>query len=201
MTQQTNRFSRYYEHIKPIGNIPIVKNYGSTIFTFITMIVFIFFAIKPTIETILVLQKKLTDSSQVLKQVSKKVEDLSLGKQNYDQIDPGIKNKIQTAITDNINLKSLIQNLEQAALQNQASISALQIQPITVETKLNDSLGNLSEVNFVFNTEGSYQNLISLLQELRVSARLISIENVVLNKLEEGEGLVMSLTGKAYYMK
>lgn len=201
MTQQVNRYSRYYSYIKPITNIPIIKNYGSAIFTVLALIIFIFFAIKPTIETIVVLRKKLADSSQVLEQVNKKVEDISLGKENYGRLDPNIKTKIQTAIPDNISLKSLIQSLEQAALQNQASISALQIQPVTLEAKENNTLGSLAEISFVFNTEGKYQNLISLLQQIRRSARLISTENVILNKLGEGEGLVMSLTGKAYYIR
>lgn len=201
MTQQSSRYSRYYSYIKPFTNLPIVKNYGSAIFTVLTLTIFIFFAIKPTIETIVVLRKKLADSSQVLEQVTKKVENLSLGKENYDRLDQSIKTKIQTAIPDNISLKLLIQSLEQAALQNQASISALQIQPITLEAKENNTLGSLEEVGFVFNTEGKYQNLVSLLQQIKSSARLISIENVVLNKLEEGGELVMSLTGKAYYIR
>lgn len=201
MTKQSNRYSKYYKYIKPITNLPIVKNYGSTIFTLLTMTIFIFFAIKPTVETILVLKKKLADSNQVLDQISKKVENLSLGKQNYDNLDPQIKNKIMTAIPDDISLKSLIQNLEQVATKNEASVSALQIQPVTLLIKADNIIGALAEVDFVFNVEGQYQNLVSLLQDIGRSARLISIDNVVLHKLNEGEGIVMSLTGKAYYIQ
>lgn len=201
MRKQSIIFSRYYTYIKPITKIPLVRNYASTIFTLVTIIIFIFFAIKPTIETIIVLQKKLADSSQVLEQVTKKVENLSSAKQNYDHLDPTIKSKIQSQIPDNIALKSLIQSLEQTANDNQASISALQIQPIVLEEKLPSTMGSLSETSFVFNVEGSYQNLILLLQEVQRSARLISIDNVVLSQLEEGQGLMMSLTGRSYYIK
>lgn len=201
MTKQSNRYSRYYTYIKPITNIPIIKNYGSTIFTLIAMIIFIIFAIKPTVETIVVLQKKLSDSQQILDKVTKKGEDLSLGKQNYDNLDPNIKTSIQSLIPDNIALKSLVQSLEQTARQNEASISALQIQPVSLQVKDDNTMGSLTTVSFVFNIEGQYPDLILLLQELKRSARLISIDNIVLNKLETGTGLLMSLTGKAYYIQ
>lgn len=202
MTKQSNIYSRYYTYIKPITNIPIIKNYGSTIFALVTMTVFVIFAIKPTIETIIVLQKKLVDYQQTLKEVTKKVEDLSKGKQNYEQMDLSIKNKIQSAIPDSPTLKSVIQSLEQAATVHEASISALQIQPIELTVKTNNAtMGSLSEISFIFNVQGGYPNLISLLQELDKSARLITIDSVVLNKTEEGSNLLMSLNGKAYFIK
>lgn len=200
MTKESKSYSRYYTYIKPIANIPIIKNYGSTIFTLVTIIIFIFFAIKPTVETITVLQKKLADSQQVLNEINTKVKNLSLGKQNYDQLDSSIKTKIKSAIPDNVTLNSLILDLEQTAKANEASISALQIQPLVAATK-NNNVGTLAEIDFTFNVEGSYQNLISLLQELKRSDRLISIEKVALSKLEQGQGILMSLSGKAYFLK
>lgn len=200
MINKPKSFSRYYTYIKPITSIPIVKNYGSTIFTLISMIIFIFFAIKPTVETITVLQKKLANSQQVLNEINTKVQNLSLGKQNYDQLNPTIKNKIKSSVPDNIAFNSLVTSLEQVALKNQASISALQIQPLVAVTKTS-GIGTLSEIDFTFNVEGSYQNLISLLQELRRSDRLISIERVALSKLEAGQGILMSISGKAYFLK
>ncbi len=201
MTKESSRYFRYYTYIKPIANLPLVKNYSPTIFTLITITIFIFFAIKPTVETIFVLQKRLDNTQQVLNEVTKKAEALSLGKQNYEKLDPNIKTKILSAIPDNVGLKSLIQSLEQTTLKNQASISALQIQPLTVTSKEAGTIGGLSEVSFVFNVEGKYQDLLSILQELKRSARLISIDNIAFNRLETEGGLVMSLTGKAYYIK
>lgn len=201
MTKQSNRYFRYYTYIKPIANIPIVKNYSPIIFTLVTLIVFIFFAIKPTVETITVLQKKLVNAQEVLNKVNKKAESLSLGKENYEQLNPDIKSKIQAAVPDDVALKSLIQTLEKNALQNEASISALQIQPVVIEAKAESPAGKLSELNFIFNIEGQYLNLVSLLQDLETGARLISVDNVVINKLDQSQTLLMSITGKAYYLK
>ena len=115
MKSQPEIYSRYFTYIKPLAKLPIVKNYGPAIFTLLTITILIFFAIKPTIETILVLQKKLVDSDEVLQKITQKADNLSLGKKNYDLLDQSTKNKISTAIPDTASLKSVIQNLEQTA--------------------------------------------------------------------------------------
>ncbi|OGE64757.1 hypothetical protein A3I48_04230 [Candidatus Daviesbacteria bacterium RIFCSPLOWO2_02_FULL_36_7] len=202
MSSTSNIYSRYFTYIKPFTKIPIVKNYGSTIFALLTISVLIFFAIKPTVETILVLQKRLTDSNEVLQKVTQKANNLSLARKNYDNLDQNIKDKISAGIPDTVSLKSIIQTLEQAAKAHEASVSALQIQPLVINTK-NDSnqIGSLSEISFTFNTEGNYQNLISLLQDLKNSSRLISIDSLSLSKAGDSKALILSLSGKAYYLK
>ena len=201
MKSESSFYSRYFTYIKPVTKLPMVRTYGSIIFTLLIMLIFIYFAIKPTVETILVLQKKLADEELVLQKITKKAGDLSLGKQNYDNLDSQIKTKVQSAIPDNVELKSLIQALEQTAKNHDASVSALQIQPLTLETKKENILGTISEVSFTFNIEAQYLNMISFLQDLRVSSRLISIDSLSLNKVSEGSGLIMSIMGKAYYVK
>ncbi len=201
MKSQSNLYSRYFTYIKPIGRLPIIKNYGSTILTLLTMSILIFFAIKPTIETILVLQKKLADENEVLQKVTQKANNLSLGKKNYDNLDQNIKEKISAAITDTISLKSLVQALEQTAKVHEASVSALQIQPLVINTKIESQTGVLSEISFTFNIEGAYKNLIAILQDLRSSSRLISVDSLSLSKSNDGGILIMSLSGRAYYLK
>ena len=164
-------------------------------------VIFIFFAIKPTIETILVLQKKLADEEEILQKVTDKVNNLSLGQRNYDNLDQNIKEKISQAIPDAISLKSVVQSLEEAARLHEASISALQIQPLTINAKLSSQIGQVSEISFIFNLEGKYESLVALLQDLKTSSRLVSIDNLSVTKTNEDSGLIMSLSGKAYYLK
>ena len=201
MKSESSFYSRYFTYIKPVTKLPVVKTYGSTIFTLLIMLGFIYFAIRPTIETILILQKKLADQEQVLQKITKKANDLSLGKQNFDNLNPQVKFKIQSAVPDNVELKSLIQVLEQTAQNHSASVSALQIQPLTLEVRKENVLGTISEIAFTFNIEGQYANMISFLQDLKTSSRLISIDSLSLNKVSEGSGLIISIMGKAYYVK
>lgn len=202
MKSESAQYNRYFTYIKPFTKLPIIKNYGSTIFSLLTMSILIFFAIKPTVETILVLQKKLADENEVLQKVTEKANNLSLGKQNYDNLDQNIKDKITELVPDTVNLKSVVQSLELAAKNHSASISALQIQPLVINVANNtNQIGTISEVSFIFNTEGRYQDLTALLKELKISNRLISIDNLSLSRSSDGTSLVMSITGKAYYLK
>lgn len=201
MRDKSSIYSRYFTYIKPFVGIPIVKTYGSTIFTFLVMTIFIVFAVKPTVETIIVLQKKLDDSNDVLKKINQKANDLSLAKQNYDKLDLSLKSKISATIPDSFQLKSIAQILESAAKNHNASVSAFQIQPLVLEPKAQNSTGTISEIGFTFNVTGAYQNLVSILQDLKGSSRLISIDSLSLAQVNEGGGLIMSLSGKTYYIK
>lgn len=194
-------YFRYFSYIKPLTKLPIVKNYAPTIFTLLTATLLVFFAIKPTLETILVLQKKLADSNEVLQKITKKAQDLSQGRENYDNLDSSIKNKISQAIPDTVNLKSLISLLEQSAKLSEASISALQIQPLVIDTKTEESIGEMQEISFIFNVEGNYQNLTALLRNLQTSSRLVSVDSLSLSKVSDSNLLIMSLSGKTYYLK
>jgi len=82
-----------------------------------------------------------------------------------------------------------------------SSISALQIQPIVINNTTKEGIGSLAEIPFIFNTEGAYQNLTALLQDLRTSSRLVSIDSVSMSKTVDGTSIIMSLSGKAYYLK
>ncbi len=201
MKSKSTIYSRYFTYIKPLIKLPIIKNYGPTIFTLLTITILIYFAIRPTVATILVLQKKLADENEVLQKVTQKANDLSQGKKNYDNLNQTIKDKISTAIPDTINLKTIIQNLEQTAIARQASISALQIQPIIINTKNETQTGVLTDISFTFNIEGDYKNLLAILQDLKNSSRLISFDSLSISQVSDTKGVVMSMSGKAYYIK
>ena len=201
MRSQSQIYSRYFTYVKSFTKIPVVRTYGSTIFTLIMSVVFILFAIKPTVETILVLQKKLADSNQTLEKLIQKGNDLSLARQNYENLGQSSLSKLSSAIPDKPDLKSITQALEGTSQKYNASISALQIEPQVFESSNPEALGTIAEIGFTFNTTGTYQNLISLLQDIYISSRLISIDNLSLSQLSEGSGLTMSITGKVYYLK
>lgn len=191
--------SRYFTYIEPVIQLPIIKTYGSVIFTIMAMAVFIIFAIKPTIETIALLQKELTLQKETLAKATKKSEDLSLARKNYQQLDQNIKVKIQTALPKNVNIATLIRSLEGATLSTQASISALQFQPLTLQQST--ATPEVAEISFTFNIEGTFDHLKTALANLARSERAISLESVSFSKIEGGKTILMSVSGKGYYLK
>lgn len=201
MRSKSSLYSRYFTYIKPVMGIPVIRNYAPAVFALLTMSILTFFAIKPTAETILILQKQLTEQEQILDKITEKSGSLSLGKKNYDNLDADVKLKISSYIPDSVNLGTIIRSLEDTAKIYDASISALQFQPLTIPAKEADHIGTISEMLFIFNAQGNYPKLISLLQKLMTSSRLISIDSVSISKTSEGDSLLMSLSGKAFYLK
>lgn len=201
MTPGSTKYFRYYTYIEPVIKNPIIKTYGYAIFTIIMTTVFIVFAIKPTLETIAVLQKNLSTQTSVLARLDKKIEDLKTAQTNYLNIDPNLKSKTQTAVPENASLPNLIRSLEAVTLNSQASISALQFQPIEIIAATSSGNFTIRDISFTFNVEGSYSTLKDILQKLKDNPRIITITNLSFNKVQGGNTLLMSVTGNAYYLK
>lgn len=205
MIKGTIRYFRYSTYIPTFIKGRFVRDYGAIVFTIFTMIIFIVFAIKPTVETIFVLQKKEEDANKILQRLDQKTNDLTLAIKNFENLNESIKNRIQLAIPDNVTIKTITSSLEDTALENDASISALQLQSTTLEPKkvADYWVENLSEIEFTFNITGSYPQLVSVLAGLKSKARLITINAVSFHSTEDekNQGLVMSISGKAYFIK
>lgn len=194
------KYSPYYTYIKPVIQHEIVRSFLPYIFSLTTMTVLIFFAIRPTISTISNLQKSLDNNKEVLARIEQKAQNLTEGKQNLQNLDTQTVSKINNTLPQNPSVPYLIASL-QNSLGSSASISALQIQPVTLyESSSLPSEKKLDEVSFAFNIQGAYPQLLATLDKLSRNPRLISIESIILNKQTEG-ALVLSVTGKAYYLK
>lgn len=191
------RYSRYYTYIKPVLKNPLVKSFAPTIFSFITIIVLTIFVLRPTISTILDLQKRAQDSRHVLDTLNKKGEGLVSGKQNLDAINPQVRQRIDNIIPDAPNITALINTLQTDA---QASVSAFQIQPLTLlDTTTRPSGLNLGEISFSLNIQGSYTQLLTALYNFSKTPRLVRIESINIGKREDLT--ILSVSGKAFYLK
>jgi Tfp pilus assembly protein PilO len=194
--------SRYYTYIKPIIKNKFARTYSSLIFSLITIAIFSYYAIRPTVTTILSLQKSIQEQNQVLLTLKEKVNNLVAGKKNYEDIPSATKDKMDSLVPNNPNLAGLINSLSYVADNAQASISGIQFQPVLIETVNSQPSKNaqLSEVAFAMNVQGEFPNLMNLLTTLKRLDRLVTLSTV--NFVQPVDAaLVMSITGKAYYIK
>lgn len=194
--------TRFYTYIKPILKNRAVKDYAPLIFSLLTSAFFIFFAIKPTITTIVTLQKTLDEQKSTFEQVKQKTESLTLARKNYQSLSSEIITNLKNLVPNTQNPTFIIDNVTYIALQNQATVSGVQFQPIVLQPppqKLT-KLGEISEIEFTVVYRGSYSNLIAILDKLNTANRLFTITSVAFNQPEEGP-LTMSINAKAYYFK
>lgn len=195
------RYSRYYTYIKPVIENKFVKSSAPYIFSLITITIFILFAIRPTISTILNLQKNIENHRQVLEALEKKENDLTAGRNNLQSLDPERREKINAAIPENADVTSLIGSLRNAS-GKETLVSALQIQPVVLidsEVTPQKTLLSLGEASFTYNIQGDYGQLLPTLYNLQRSPRLLSIGSVVLSS--QGGVVVLSVSGKASFLK
>lgn len=196
-----NTLSRYHTYIKPVVKNKFVQSSTPHIFTLLTIIILTLFAIRPTISTILNLQKNVVEQKKVLEGLNKKVQSLTEGKRNLEALSPESKSKISQAIPDNPSVVFLIRSLQNTS-QTQASASGIQIQPVTL---LDNSLPsqearlNLGEVEFSFNNQGPFSQLVDTLSNVSKAPRIISLTSVLMSKQSDSQP-VLSITGKSYYL-
>ncbi len=197
----TAKYSRYFTYIKPVIENPLVKSFAPYIFSLVAISVLIVAAIRPTVSTITNLQKTLADNRQILSTMNQKAQALDEGRTTLQNLNPVTKNKIQGLVPIQANITSLIASLQQS-LGKEASISALQIQPVTIidlTTPLSVQ-SKLGEVSLSFNLEGTYNQLLSALFQLSKNSRILNITSINFNKPGEGS-LIVLITGKAYFLK
>lgn len=194
--------SRYYTYIRPIMRNKFARTYSSLIFSIITISIFSFYAIRPTVTTILSLQKSIEEQNQILSSLKEKVNNLVQGKKNYDEIPAATKDKLNNLVPETANLSGLINSLAFAAEDAEATISGLQFQPIDILQPSNKPTKNaqISQVDFTINVQGSFSGLMKMLSTIKRLDRLIVISSINFTQPAEGS-LVMSITGKAYYLK
>lgn len=194
--------ARFYTYVKPILRNRMVKDYTPLVFSLLTSAFFIYFAIRPTISTIVTLQKTLDQQKETLASVKKKTEDITLARKNYQGLSQEIVNNLKNLIPNTQNPTFIIDNVTYLSRQNEATISGVQFQPMTLQpppSKLT-TLGTVSEVEFTVVYQGEYDDLITILDQINRANRLIRIESVSLNQSEDTP-LTMSINAKAYYFK
>lgn len=194
--------SRYYTYIRPALRSKFVKAYSPLIFSLITITVFSFYAIRPTVTTILSLQKSIDEQTSILNRLQEKVRNLTQGKQNYENLDDGVKTKLNNLVSDNPALAQLINSIGSIAQESEASISGLQFQTVDLEPKKNilNKDAAITGVDFTLISQGTFPRLMRLLTAIKRTDRLISISSI--NFVQPSEGsLIMSINAKAYYLK
>ena len=83
----TSRYSAYLQKISRFYQKKEVKIYTNLIFSLLAISVFIFFAIRPAVSTILSLNKEIKDQKEVVKRMDQKIENLKRAQKKYRSIE------------------------------------------------------------------------------------------------------------------
>ncbi len=184
---------------------PQTKAYTFLALSFLTVAFFIFFAIRPTINTIVGLRKQIEDNQMVEKKLQDKINALSQLQAEYEVIQKDLP-YLNSALPTTVNVVDLVKNFERLVSENNASLSAMQIAEAPLSDGLIDITNNSKSINknqavplgVIFSIEGDYMSVANLIEAINSLPRIISVQSLSLIK---GVGKVIgSLKVNAYYL-
>lgn len=205
-----NQYRTYYLKVLPKIRSETTQTYLSLIMTLFTAAFFLAFAIRPTAKTILELKKTITDNQELNQKMTEKIANLSLAQKRFLELQPFIA-IADTALPDEPQISELIKQLENLSLLANVKLNTFMVNdspldafpnPQNIDPEDPKNISALQVVNFSLTAEGDYQSLEIFLKKLSRLARVISIQEAVIEKEQRKENpnsLNLSVKGETYY--
>lgn len=204
----SEQFHRYYQKLQPILKKPKMRASTTAVFSFLAISLFAWYAIRPTAQTIIHLQREIADKTTLNERMENKITALIEAQATYEEIQNRLP-VIRQALPGNPDAIILARQLRNLADLSGASISAIQIPSLPI-------LGNeatpgaklappkpLEEFPVSVVLTGPYASLKAFMDGLLTMRRIASIDNISfrmgLAKLILVDELQLSIRLTSYY--
>lgn len=179
---------------------PNLKKYLELILSIFTIGLFAVFAIKPTIITIIELQKQIKEREQTVAELNQKVRDLQTAS-NVLRSESARLPIILQSVPDRANPETLVKQIESLALENSLAITSFSLSDAVLIGK-NEKKDTSQELPFSVSLTGSYQNLFAFTKSFQNLRRPVQIDSFAINSsLRENEKvLVLIISGRVPYL-
>lgn len=208
------RFSRYYRQLDPLIKDKRTRAYWLVILSLLTISFFGIFAVRPTLKTISTLRRQIDDLTLLDTQLEEKINTLIDAQESYMEVEPLLP-LVYSLLPQNADFPRLLRHLELLADDNNASISSIQVEPVSIyssdesevaveimpeEIEADEDTQTPKDptmplvVNFT--VKGNYTDIINFLTRLTKIDRIISIETLNLTQ-DTSSSSLLSLNVKA----
>jgi Tfp pilus assembly protein PilO len=193
-----NKYSPFFPYLKQERS----QKFFGVVLTLCALSFFGFFAIRPTISTILKLRKEIDDSQFVLNQLENKIKNLSALRKQYSNLQEDLS--ITTnAITVQPDAQILLAQI-QAIAQN-SNISIKSLQNLEVEIERNDGSPGKDYYSYAFSAsgEGSFENISKFMKTLTNMERIVNIDSFSINNSsnQNGDSSQFNIQGITFFKK
>lgn len=200
------RYKRYYQSIDAITKHPRTRNYTAVIFSFLAISLFGWYAIRPTIQTILLLRREIEDDKKVSKLMEDKIAKLIDAQASYQKVRSEVS-LIPEALPQDPDAIHIAAALRSLGDTTNASVSAITIadSPLLGSDKSSSQSASkataqssgstppvtvfkgqsVSDIPFNVTVEGPYSTILSYINELLSLRRIISIETLHLGESKD----------------
>lgn len=184
-------YRKYYTSLEPILAKPKTKIYSTVIFCFLAVSLFGWYAIRPTVQTILYLRREINDKTDVNKKMDEKINALiqsqAILEQEVDRLPV-----LRDVVPANPNAVDITRQLQSIASSYGATVSALQISSVPILTSSQSSqiaLVKHTAFPITLTVEGSYPSILEFLKSVVGMRRITTITSLAFTpKKLGGEG-------------
>lgn len=191
---------------------PFVKSKQATAFMMIILSLFTIsffgiFAIRPTLKTIVELNRQIQDAKQVNDTLQKKIDNLVKAQEEYQFIKEFVP-QIDEALPNKPNIAYVVNKIENLTNDKGATISALDIGTVTYkkdalpEEQSPESISGATPVKISMQLNGTYASFSSFLDSLLKMRRTVTSNslNIALDQVNKNTTLSLGLDLEAYYL-
>lgn len=186
-------FNRYYVTIVKIWERPTVKKFSALTATLFLVAFFTLVALKPTVETIFTLNKKIQDAKDTEIQMTTKIgainQALTISEKYKEDI-----GRLNEYLPDSPESGKIIKILNADIKKSQLDDADYNLSSFSVD-------GANGKITINLNSSNQYQNIFNLITNVFQSKRLIAINSLSILKSKDGSTLDFSLIGNSYYEK
>lgn len=128
-------YRKYYQSLDKTIQKPKVRLYTTAVLSFLAISLFAWYAIRPTLTTILFLRREIADKTIVNQKMEEKINALIEAQANYQAVNQKLT-LINEAIPTSTNLISLLSQLKNLNSSANASLSALRVPAIALNENI-----------------------------------------------------------------
>lgn len=183
-----------------------VRMFLEILLSLATTSTFVFFAIKPTVLTIIELNNSIREKRDTITKLDKKLSQLKLAYKNYSLSVDKIR-LLESAVPDNPSPDNVAFQLDNLAQRNSTNLTKLTVQETTIAGKstITDDaeavFKSANQLGFGINLTAAYSNLWMMIRDLEATLRPIFISALTLTAGTEDETMGLSINGFVPYYK
>lgn len=196
--------------LKIYNTKPNLKIYLELILSLSIITIFIVFAIKPTVLTIISLTKEIAKKEETVTQLKQKITNLQTANTVLQKETEKLA-LIDQAVPDTANPEVLAEQIELIANSQSLQILSFSVSDIILigkdegkkKAKEYENLpNNANELPFTISLTGSYQGLFEFLKIVENLKRPLKIDTLTLNSntIDTGKVLVMTVSGRTPFL-
>lgn len=198
--QKYHQYSRYFTDLSRFYKTKKGRVYTGIIAALIAINFFIFFAIKPTLVTIVQLVKQVRDQKELSQDMDKKITALNSAQSEYSLIENQLY-LVDQALPKKPDLTILIKELEALATKSQVAIAGSRISEVQISSQEKPEEGK-QPIKFTFTAVGDYPRLKEFMSSLSNLRRIVTIEGFSFQNNKDNPGLLtLSIDAKAWYLE